>query len=123
MLDVPRPALQRLEYRFAVTRGGHREVVLDPGNARTVPTAFGDRSVLELPGYAPPWWLSAPSVPGRLEPVAVEGETVHHVPVTVWSPGGLETGRPAPLLLVHDGPGVRPARRHHDLCRRPGGRR
>ena len=71
MLDVPRPALQRLEYRFAVARGDDVEVVLDPANPSRVRTAFGDRSVLELPGYTPPWWLAAPAVPGRLRgPVA-----------------------------------------------------
>ena len=83
VLDVPRPALQRLEYRFAVARGDRVEVVLDPANPRSVRTAFGDRSVLELPGYAPPWWLSAPAVEGRLEAMSLAGETADEVPVTV----------------------------------------
>jgi enterochelin esterase family protein len=59
--------------------------------------------VLELPGYAPPWWLSAPVVPGRREEVSLAGETADAVPVTVWSPEGLPDDEPAPLLLVHDG--------------------
>ena len=37
VLDVPRPALQRLEYRFAVARGDEVEVVLDPANPVSVP--------------------------------------------------------------------------------------
>ena len=82
VLDLPRPSLQRLEYRLAVARGAHVEVVLDPGNPVTVPTAFGHRSVLELPGYAPPWWLAAPAAPGRLDPLTLEGETADEVPVT-----------------------------------------
>jgi enterochelin esterase-like enzyme len=104
VLDLPRPALDRLEYRFAVRRGDHTDVVLDPANPTRVGTAFGDRSVVELPGYSPPWWLSAPLVPGRLEPLAVAGETADDVPVTIWSPESLDPAVPAPLLLVHDGP-------------------
>lgn len=104
VLDLPRPPLDRVEYRLAVRRGERTDVVLDPANPATVPTAFGDRSVLELPGYAAPWWLTAPSVPGRLEPMAVAGETADDVPVTIWSPESLDPATPAPLLFVHDGP-------------------
>jgi enterochelin esterase family protein len=104
VLDLPRPALDRIEYRLAVRRGEHTEVVLDPANPLTVPTAFGERSVLELPGYAAPWWLDAPAVPGRLDPMALAGETADEVPVTIWSPESLDPATPAPLLLVHDGP-------------------
>ncbi|MFW5468886.1 alpha/beta hydrolase [Knoellia sp. CPCC 206435] len=106
-LALPRPDLQRLEYRFAVTRTGPdgetTETVLDPDNPLTVETAFGSRSVMEMPGYAVPSWLSAPSVPGVLTPMALEGETTDDVPVTVWAPEGTE-GQALPLLLVHDGP-------------------
>ena len=104
VLDLPRPQLRRLEYRFAVARGDDIEVVLDPANPVTVSTAFGDRSVLELPGYAAPWWLAVPAAPGRLEPLSLAGETADEVPVTVWSPHDLGDDTPAPLLLVHDGP-------------------
>jgi enterochelin esterase family protein len=104
VLDVPRPAVQRLEYRFAVARGDDVEVVLDPSNPLTVHTAFGDRSVLEMPGYTPPWWLAAPGVEGHLEPMSLAGETSDAVPVSVWSPAGLPDAEPAPMLLVHDGP-------------------
>ncbi len=60
--------------------------------------------MLELPGYAPPWWLDAPVAPGRMSPMAVAGETADDVPVTVWTPERLADDEPAPLLLVHDGP-------------------
>ena len=117
VLDLPRPPLQRLEYRFAVARRDAVEVLLDPANPVTVRTAFGDRSVMEMPGYAPPWWLSAPAVPGRLEPHTLAGETSHEVPVTVWSPVDLPADEPAPLLLVHDGPEYDQLARDHDLQR------
>ncbi len=106
-LALPRPALQRIEYRFTVTRtavdGDVTETVLDPDNPVTVETAFGSRSVMEMPGYAVPSWLSAPAVPGGFTPMVLEGETADEVPVTVWAPDGTE-GRALPLLLVHDGP-------------------
>jgi enterochelin esterase-like enzyme len=104
VLDLPRPDLLRLEYRFAVRRGADTALVLDPDNPLRVPTAFGDRSVLELPGYTPPWWLEAPRVDGILTPMTLAGETVHDVPVTVWAPADLPDDHAAPLLLVHDGP-------------------
>ncbi|MBT9272581.1 hypothetical protein KMZ32_00670 [Phycicoccus sp. MAQZ13P-2] len=103
-LVLPRPALGRVEYRLALRRGEETEVVCDPANPLRVATAFGDRSVLELPGYAPPWWLDAPVAPGRMSPMAVAGETADDVPVTVWTPEQLADDEPAPLLLVHDGP-------------------
>jgi len=106
-LALPRPGLQRIEYRFTVTRpvgdGVTAETILDPDNPITVDTAFGSRSVMEMPGYAVPSWLTAPSVAGSFAAMSVEGETVDDVPVTVWSPQGSE-GRALPLLLVNDGP-------------------
>ncbi len=103
-LDLPRPDLARIEYRFRVHRGSETEEVLDPANPLTVRTAFGDRSVVELPGYLRPWWLDAAAPDGRFEAQAVAGETTHDVPVTVWSPEGLADDHPAPMLVVHDGP-------------------
>ena len=104
VLDVPRPALQRIEYRYAVERGNEVEVVLDATNPVTVRTAFGDRSVMQMPGYTSPWWLTSPAGPGRLDPFTLGGETGAEVPLSVWSPADLADEEPAPLLLVHDGP-------------------
>lgn len=104
-LRLPRPPLQRLEYRLELTRrDGRHEVVPDPGNPVVVPTVFGDRSVLELPGYAAPAWLTAPAVPGHYEALQVVGETPQALPVTVWSPEGVAPSEPLPLLVAHDGP-------------------
>ncbi len=104
VLDLPRPPLARIEYRFSVTTGEDVAVVLDPDNPTTVSTAFGDRSVLELPGYDPPDWLSAPRREGRLVAMALAGETDDEVPLTMWCPDGLADDEAAPLLVVHDGP-------------------
>ncbi|MBM6400606.1 alpha/beta hydrolase-fold protein [Phycicoccus sonneratiae] len=103
-LDLPVPALDRVEYRFSLERADGDELVLDPDNPCTVPTAFGDRSVLELPGYEAPRWLEAPAVEGTTTSMALAGETADEVPVDVWAPADLAPDEPAPLLLVHDGP-------------------
>lgn len=106
-LALPRPRLDRIEYRFTVTRrvedGVVDETILDPDNPVTVETAFGARSVMQMPGYAVPSWLSAPAVRGGFTQVALEGETADDVPVTIWAPEGTD-GQALPLLLVHDGP-------------------
>lgn len=104
LLKLPRPDVQRLEYRLEVERGSSRETITDPGNPVTVATAFGHRSVMEMPTYAPPWWLSAPGPQGTYDAMALRGETFDDVPVTIWSPAGTEPGQEMPLLLVHDGP-------------------
>lgn len=106
-LALPRPDLRRIEYRFVVTRLVEGtvvpETILDPDNPITVDTAFGSRSVMQMPGYAVSSWLSEPAVTAGLTPVALEGETADDVPVTVWAPEGSE-GQALPLLLVNDDP-------------------
>ncbi len=107
-LSLPRPDLQRIEYRLVVTTAdGSTVVTLDSGNDASVTTAFGERSVVLMPGYEPPAWLSAAG-PGEdrgllVDHVAATDE-VGDLPVQVWSPAGLVRDQPAPLLLVHDGP-------------------
>ncbi len=84
-LDLPVPSLQRIEYRFAVGRGDAVDVVLDPANPLTVGTAFGDRSVVELPGYAPPWWQTCIGLPDDWQKTLVgrDGELLYDYPGSV----------------------------------------
>jgi enterochelin esterase-like enzyme len=106
VLLLERPAVDRMEYLFEVTRAdGSTEYVPDPVNPLRVGGAFGDKSVLELPGYRAPAWLTHPAPAGRrrelaVAPRALEGD----VPVTLWSSDGLDDADPALLLVVHDGP-------------------
>ncbi|HKC29836.1 MAG TPA: alpha/beta hydrolase-fold protein, partial [Jatrophihabitans sp.] len=61
--------------------------------------------VLELPGYEAPWWLDAAAGESTEAPLAVAAaELDATIDLTVWAPVGLEADRPAPLLVVHDGP-------------------
>src|SRR5919107_1713633 len=45
-----------MEYRIEADG----ETFCDPHNPRRTPGSFGERSVIEFPGYAPPRWLPAP---------------------------------------------------------------
>jgi enterochelin esterase family protein len=99
-LRLPDLPVDRLEYLFDVD-GGRR---LDPTNPQTVSGAFGEHSWVGLPAYAPPAWLGEPQVPSEKAAVVVEATPVGEVEVTVWAPAGADSGKPLPMLLVHDGP-------------------
>ena len=110
-LDFPRPAVDRMEYQLALRYPGAGPVLLpDPANPLRADGPFGEKSVVEFPGYHPPVWLArtrrrpAPATTGLAVPSRVLGA---RVPVEVWrSPGGRRRrpGDPLPMLVVHDGP-------------------
>src|SRR5262245_52422124 len=65
-LTLRRPPAWRVEYLLELRRSnGATELICDPHNPRTVPGAFGDKSVLECPDYRQPAWLTAKAAPGR----------------------------------------------------------
>jgi enterochelin esterase-like enzyme len=103
---VPAPPVDRLEYLFVVRApDGTESMVLDPTNPASVAGVFGDHSVLELPGYQPPAWLSHTSEPWSAQPVAVEARDAGlAVRGEVLTPPGSTPTDPLPLLVVHDGP-------------------
>lgn len=50
-----RPPVRRLEYLLEIAhRDGRVERICDPANPLRAPGPFGEKSVLELPGYSPP---------------------------------------------------------------------
>ncbi len=105
-LVIDRPPVSRMEYLVELRYlDGSVEIVPDPGNPRQVAGAFGTKSVLEFPSYAPPRWLTAPAEPGRNRtfdvPVPSLGSAIS---VRTWSPAGSADDEPLPLLVVHDGP-------------------
>ncbi len=56
---IPRPPVDRLEYLLVLEwADGGESMVTDPANAHRVRSVFGDKSVIEFPGYARPWWLA-----------------------------------------------------------------
>lgn len=106
VLELDRPEVDRMEYLFQVSDAdGTERWVTDPGNPRRVGGAFGDKSVLELPGYEAPRWLSMRAPAGTRRHLVVGARSISaDVDVTLWSPAGLPRGSAAPLLVVHDGP-------------------
>ena len=98
-LEFDRADVERLEYQLEVEEDGATEHLLDPGNPNTAAGAFGDKSVLLLPGYAPPAWLDAPHVEGEKTKLALR-----RIDAEVWSPAGADPDEPLPLLVAHDGP-------------------
>jgi enterochelin esterase-like enzyme len=105
-LVIDPPPVDRMEYLVELCYpDGRRETVTDPGNPRQVAGAFGPKSVLELPGYVPPGWLTAPAWPGASHGFDVPVRSLGGVlAVRIWSPEGVRDDEALPLLLVHDGP-------------------
>src|SRR4051812_31700976 len=106
VLELELPDVQRLEYKLEVSHSdGASEWILDPANPKRAPGAFGEKSVLELPGYAPPRWLEAGGVEGRFDGASIRGRGLGAaVGVRVWSPVDVEPGTPLRMLLANDGP-------------------
>jgi enterochelin esterase family protein len=106
VLDLELPDVLRLEYKLEVEHpDGGTEHICDPGNPKRAPGAFGEKSVLELPGYQPPGWLTAEAVEGSFVEAEIRGRGLGaHVAVRVWSPDGHPPGTPLRTLLANDGP-------------------
>jgi enterochelin esterase family protein len=106
-LQWPLPKVGRLEYMIRVRRPGGDEIqTTDPANPLTAPGAFGDKSVIEVPGYEPPAWVGAePAATGDLRDTAVHSRTLKSdVPLILWASAGSVPDEALPLLVAHDGP-------------------
>lgn len=106
VLELDLEDVQRLEYKLEVDHhDGGTEQILDPGNDKRAPGAFGDKSVLERKDYAAPAWLDAEGVPGRYDEAEIRGRGLGGtVAMRVWSPADAPPGTPLRLLLANDGP-------------------
>ena len=102
-LRAPAPDVARFEYQFElIDRSGGSEWVLDPGNPKRASGPWGDKSVWEEPGYAPPAWVGETPV-GTPEAVTVASRILKtELPALIWEhPDATER---SPLLVAHDGP-------------------
>jgi enterochelin esterase-like enzyme len=106
VLRLAPPPVARLEYQLElIDADGRSERACDPDNPHRAPGAFGEKSVLLLNGYAPPDWLHAAAVPGRLRALAVRGRGLGaDVQARLWSPTDARPRERLPLLVAHDGP-------------------
>lgn len=107
-LRFDRGAVDRMEYKFElIDRDGTRALVCDPANPLTAAGPFGDRSVVEFPGYEPPPWIEENEQGTTIE-LSVRSRVLGaRVPVELWSPSGARPDDRLPLLVAHDGPEYR----------------
>jgi len=101
-----RPDVDRLEYQFELEfADGSRELTLDPHNPLRAPGPFGDKSVVELPGYRPPRWLDRTPVPGRYLTLGIASDELQGtLNIGMWASPQLDVEHEAPLIVAHDGP-------------------
>jgi enterochelin esterase family protein len=104
-LDFPRPAVDRMEYAFEGRHhDGRVETFCDPGNPLRAPGAFGDRSVVEFPGYRAPAWCDDEPLGGQLLEVAVPSSRLRtDLSAKIWTSRDADPEAPLPLLVAHDG--------------------
>lgn len=105
-LSFPRPAVDRMEYKLELLHNeGAREVICDPNNPKRAPGAFGDKSVVEFPGYRPPAWMEGSHTDGVTTDVSLRSTVLKNdFTVKLWATPGAGETAPLPLLVVHDGP-------------------
>jgi enterochelin esterase family protein len=105
-LRIDRPPVDRMEYLLELEHpNGGRETVTDRANPSQVPGAFGNKSVIEFPGYRRPSWLVRPTVAAAIGEFAIpSSQLASTVRGLLWSPDGLDADRAAPMLIANDGP-------------------
>lgn len=100
------PKGSRIEYKFEVVSGDHKELILDPLNDVIAHDPFGANSVCQAFGYErPTWTLHDPvSREGSLQKRMIESDVFKDARETqVYLPATFRTDRRYPLLIVHDG--------------------
>jgi len=100
------PKGSRIEYKFEVIKGDHRELILDPHNPVLAHDPFGANSVCQAAGYErPPWTLHDPEArEGRLDSARIDSEVFNgHRDFQIYVPARFRESRRYPLLIVHDG--------------------
>jgi enterochelin esterase-like enzyme len=106
-LAFERPAaVERMEYLLELVRDGGGRLVCDPGNPLRAPGPFGEKSVLEFPGYeAPAWVADDEATQGDLRRLRLRSRRLRtDVRGLLWSSARTDPVQRLPLLVVHDGP-------------------
>jgi enterochelin esterase family protein len=105
-VTIELPAGSRIEYKFEISKGGQRHLVVDPLNGVLAHDPFGANSVCQGDGYVrPPWTLHDPDArTGTLETHEIEsGAFGAKRRIRVYLPARFRRNRRYPLLVVHDG--------------------
>lgn len=101
----PRLEVDRMEYQFKLVHpDGGEEYVCDPANPLRAPGAFGDKSVVHLPGYEPPRWPTVGEVGGELLRTTITSRVLRtDIETAVWTSRGADVEAALPVLIAHDG--------------------
>src|SRR3954453_14209097 len=99
-LEFPRPQVDRMEY--LIEFDGH--MAPDPENPLRAPGAFGEKSVIEFPGYAPPAWLNGAGPGGTIIHTSIRSRVLKtELPIILWSSQDADPRAAVPLVVAHDG--------------------
>jgi enterochelin esterase family protein len=100
------PTGSRIEYKFEVDAGGHRQLIVDPLNDVLAHDPFGANSVCQGAGYERPEWTfhDSEARSGSIDSFKVESSAFRETRgVNVYVPARFRRKRRYPLLIVHDG--------------------
>lgn len=100
------PAGSRIEYKFEIVNGQHRELILDPLNDVQARDPFGANSVCQAFGYERPAWTfpNAEARSGSFDQLSVDSTAFgERREVAVYRPARFRSNRRYALLVVHDG--------------------
>lgn len=103
----PPGTVLRFEYLLELEdRRGRSHLAVDPTNPLRAPGPFGDKCVVELPGYSPPSWIDDDEAPpGRLRGLRLRSRRLRaDTGGLLWEPADVDPKQPLPLLVAHDGP-------------------
>jgi enterochelin esterase family protein len=106
-LSMELPPRSRVEYKFAIQRGEHHELIRDPLNDRLARDPYGSNSVVHGEGYlAPDWILDDPFArQGEIVEVGLRSSAFGDArPLMVYLPARFRRTRRYPLVIFHDGP-------------------
>jgi len=106
VLHFPRLDVDRMEYKLELTHAdGTGEWLCDPWNEKRVGGAFGDKSVIEFPGYETPGWVTTQAPGGDIREFEIKSRAARaRVHGLLWSSPGTSPEDELPLLIAHDGP-------------------
>ncbi len=106
-LRFPRPDADRMEYMLVLNhKDGGEEWIPDPANPNRAGGPFGDKSVIEFPGYRAPAWIEAAAVPDEhVVEAHIRSRTLRaRLRTLIWTTPGHDSEEALPLLIAHDGP-------------------
>ena len=96
----------RIEYKFEIVNGDHRELVVDPLNPVLARDPFGANSVCQAAGYERPAWTEPQhhTRKGSVEGFSIDSKAFgQRRDIAVYLPARFKQRRRYPLLIVHDG--------------------